>query len=98
MKNVDISSVYLCVFTDSPAVPVSATSKELFRGFSYIAPTLDDVSAIVTIYISQLLYIALQGTESLFLAFANYNCYKGWGTMRLDGFPGMKEVMRCNRK
>jgi p90 ribosomal S6 kinase len=29
---------------DSPAVPVSATSKELFRGFSYIAPTLDEVS------------------------------------------------------
>ncbi|CAI8017761.1 Ribosomal protein S6 kinase alpha-3 [Geodia barretti] len=27
---------------DSPAVPVSATSKELFRGFSYIAPTLDE--------------------------------------------------------
>ena len=34
------------IISDSPAVPVSATSKELFRGFSYIAPTLDDVSLI----------------------------------------------------
>ena len=28
---------------DSPGVPVSATSKELFRGFSYIAPVLKEV-------------------------------------------------------
>lgn len=28
--------------TDSPGVPVSATSKELFRGFSYVDPTLMD--------------------------------------------------------
>lgn len=34
---------------DSPAVPVSATSKELFRGFSYIAPTLDDVSNVICV-------------------------------------------------
>ena len=27
---------------DSPGVPVSATSKELFRGFSYVDPTLMD--------------------------------------------------------
>jgi len=28
---------------DSPGVPVSATSKELFRGFSYVAPVLKEV-------------------------------------------------------
>ncbi len=28
--------------TDSPGVPVSATSKELFRGFSYVDPNLMD--------------------------------------------------------
>ena len=32
------------MLTDSPGVPPSATAHELFRGFSYIAPTLlDDV-------------------------------------------------------
>ena len=30
---------------DSPGAPVSAHSKELFRGFSYIAPILDEVIA-----------------------------------------------------
>lgn len=29
---------------DSPGVPVSATSKELFRGFSYVAPVLKEVA------------------------------------------------------
>ena len=27
---------------DSPGIPVSATSKELFRGFSYVDPSLMD--------------------------------------------------------
>jgi len=32
------------VLTDSPGVPPSATAHELFRGFSYVAPSLlDDV-------------------------------------------------------
>lgn len=32
-----------CWVIDSPGVPVSATSKELFRGFSYVAPVLKEV-------------------------------------------------------
>lgn len=45
-------SLHTCVFygliciylvKDSPGVPVSATSKELFRGFSYVAPVLKEV-------------------------------------------------------
>ena len=39
------SSLMTCVSlfrTDSPGVPVSATSKELFRGFSYVDPSLMD--------------------------------------------------------
>ena len=30
------------VHADSPGIPVSATSKELFRGFSYVDPSLMD--------------------------------------------------------
>ncbi len=33
---------YTHTVIDSPGVPVSATSKELFRGFSYVDPTLMD--------------------------------------------------------
>jgi len=37
--------------TDSPGVPPSATAHELFRGFSYVAPSLlddiDDSTAVV---------------------------------------------------
>ena len=33
--------------TDSPGIPVSATSKELFKGFSYVDPSLLDVSVCV---------------------------------------------------
>ena len=37
-------------WTDSPGVPPSATAHELFRGFSYVAPTLiDDVIAEKTV-------------------------------------------------
>jgi len=43
LKKADII-VVVTVTTDSPGVPPSATAHELFRGFSYVAPTLlDDV-------------------------------------------------------
>lgn len=36
--------------SDSPGVPPSATAHELFRGFSYVAPTLlDDVDHSTTV-------------------------------------------------
>lgn len=56
------------ISSDSPAVPVSATSKELFRGFSYIAPTLDDVSDI----------ICGGGPQSRFVGFPVKNCEGFW--------------------
>ena len=38
------------VLTDSPGVPPSATAHELFRGFSYVAPSLlDDVDHSTTV-------------------------------------------------
>jgi len=38
------------VLTDSPGVPPSATAHELFRGFSYVAPSLlDDVDHAATV-------------------------------------------------
>ena len=38
------------VLTDSPGVPPSATAHELFRGFSYVAPSLlDDVDHAETV-------------------------------------------------
>jgi len=38
------------VITDSPGVPPSATAHELFRGFSYVAPSLlDDVDHSATV-------------------------------------------------
>ena len=35
-------SVPMVIIADSPGVPASANAKELFRGFSYVAPMLLD--------------------------------------------------------
>ena len=32
--------IFGCLLTDSPGLPPSATSKELFKGFSFVAPSL----------------------------------------------------------
>ena len=37
-----MNGIYNFVFQDSPAVPASAATHELFRGFSYVAPLLTE--------------------------------------------------------
>ncbi len=36
----------LLLVSDSPGVPPSATAHELFRGFSYVAPSLNTISMV----------------------------------------------------
>jgi len=54
------------VMTDSPGVPPSATAHELFRGFSYVAPSLlDDVDSTAVVCNTQ----ALTSASLALLAF-----------------------------
>jgi len=69
------------IIVDSPGVPPSATAHELFRGFSYVAPSLlDDIDPTATVVcntqaLSSASHVLLASILCSLLFFSGYSCH-----------------------